>query len=127
MQSRRVRFTTTAGLVNELVEARDDRSLSRVVARYSRVDVLVLDEVGYVPLSPAEAELLFQVLDERSERSAVVCTTNLPFGKAHTFERTCAKWRRKCMGSTETVGQGRAVRIGLARAAGPGRPSQPGS
>lgn len=81
MASRRVRFTTTAGLVNELREARDDRDLSRVVARYARVELLVLDELAYVPLSPAEAELLFQVLDERSERSALIVTTNLPFGE----------------------------------------------
>ena len=65
MAHRRVRFVTTAGLVNELREARDDRSLSRLVARYARIEVLVLDELAYVPLSPADAELLFQVLDER--------------------------------------------------------------
>jgi DNA replication protein DnaC len=81
MASRRVRFTTTAGLVNELLEARDERILSKVVTRYSRVELLVLDELAYVPLSPPEAELLFQVLDERSERSALIVTTNLPFGE----------------------------------------------
>ncbi len=81
MASRRVRFTTAAGLVNELVEARDDRLLSRVVARYARVELLILDELAYVPLSSPEAELLFQVLDERSERSALIVTTNLPFGE----------------------------------------------
>lgn len=81
MQGRRVRFTTTAALVNELVEARDDRSLSRVVARYCRVELLVCDDLAYVPLAQNEAELLFQVLDERSELSAVVATTNLPFSE----------------------------------------------
>ncbi|MGH2728012.1 MAG: IS21-like element helper ATPase IstB [Actinomycetota bacterium] len=81
MASRRVRFTTTAGLVNELVEARDDKSLSRVVARYARMELLILDELAYVPLAPAEAELLFQVLDERSETRSIVLTTNLPFGE----------------------------------------------
>lgn len=81
MQSRRVRFTTVASLVNELIEARDDRSLSRVVARYARYDLLALDEMAYVPLLAAEAELLFQVLDERSELSALIITTNLPFGE----------------------------------------------
>jgi DNA replication protein DnaC len=81
MASRRVRFTTTAGLVNELLEARDERILSRVVARYARVELLLLDELAYVPLSQPEAELLFQVLDERSERSALIVTTNLPFGE----------------------------------------------
>lgn len=81
LQSRRVRFTTTAALVNELLEARDDRNLSKVVARYSKVDLLVLDELAYVPLSGPEAELLFQVLDERSEMGSIILTTNLPFGE----------------------------------------------
>jgi len=81
MQARKVRFTTTAALVNELVEARDQKGLSRVVARYARIDLLVLDELAYVPLNPAEAELLFQVLDERSETRSIVLTTNLPFGE----------------------------------------------
>ncbi|MGH2717049.1 MAG: IS21-like element helper ATPase IstB [Actinomycetota bacterium] len=81
MQSRQVRFVTTAGLVNELREARDDRSLSRLVARYARIEVLILDELAYVPLAPADAELLFQVLDERSELHALITTTNLPFGE----------------------------------------------
>ncbi len=42
---------------------------------------MILDELAYVPLAPPEAELLFQVLDERSERSALIVTTNLPFGE----------------------------------------------
>lgn len=81
MSCRKVRFTTTAGLVNELLEARDERMLSRVVSRYARVDLLVLDELAYVPLAPAEAELLFQVLDERSETGSIILTTNLPFSE----------------------------------------------
>jgi len=81
MQSRRTRFVTTAALVNELIEARDDKSLSKVVARYARYELLILDELAYVPLGQAEAELLFQVLDERSEISALIITTNLPFGE----------------------------------------------
>jgi hypothetical protein len=63
MQSRRTRFTTAAALANELVEAKDQRMLSRVIGRYARYDLLVLDELAYVPLSATEAELLFQVLD----------------------------------------------------------------
>lgn len=65
--SMRVRFTTTAGLVNELIEARDERVLSKVVRRYAAADLLVLDELAYVPLQPADAELLFQVIDARTE------------------------------------------------------------
>lgn len=79
--SLRVRFTTTAGLVNELIEARDERVLSKVVHRYATADLLVLDELAYVPLQPADAELLFQVIDGRSEQGSIVVTTNLPFSE----------------------------------------------
>jgi len=81
MQNRSVRFVTAAGLVNELIEARDEKRLSKLVRRFSNYDLLVLDELCYVPLSGPEAELLFQVLDERSEISALAITTNLPFGE----------------------------------------------
>lgn len=81
MAARKVRFTTTAGLVTELLEAREHHALSRVVARYGRVDLLILDELAYVPLAQAEAELLFQILDERTESSSIALTTNLPFGE----------------------------------------------
>jgi DNA replication protein DnaC len=80
-QGRPVRFVTAARLVNELVEAKDARELSRTVARYARVEVLVIDELGYLPMSKAEADLLFQVLSERNERSALILTTNLPFSE----------------------------------------------
>lgn len=75
------RFTTAAALVNELVEAQESRQLSRVVARYARFDLLVLDELGYLPLSPLAAQLLFQVVAERGERKATIVTTNLPFSE----------------------------------------------
>jgi DNA replication protein DnaC len=70
-QGRRVRYTTTAALVNELAEAADERTLSRVVARYGRLDLLCLDELAYVHLDPRGAELLFQILTEREERASV--------------------------------------------------------
>ena len=78
---RRVRFTTAAGLVTELVEARDARELARVIGRYSRVDLLIIDELAYLPLSRSDAELLFRVLGERHERRPIVVTTNLPFSE----------------------------------------------
>jgi DNA replication protein DnaC len=81
MQSRRVRFVTAAALVNELVEARHQRELSRVVARYARLELVVLDELAYVPLQQHEAELLFQVIDARAEVAATLITTNLPFSE----------------------------------------------
>ena len=70
-QGRRVRYITTAQLVNELVEAADERVLSRVVARYGRLDLLCLDELGYVQIDPRGAELLFQIITEREERASV--------------------------------------------------------
>ncbi len=63
-----VKFVTAAALVNELTEARESRDLSRVVGRYSRTELLVLDGLGYLPLSPEAAQLLSQVVAERGER-----------------------------------------------------------
>src|SRR5713226_2581871 len=80
-QKRRVRFTTAAGLVNELVEAKHQLQLRRVLGRWARYDLIALDEVGYVPLAEVGAEFLFQVIAERAERSAVLLTTNLPFSE----------------------------------------------
>jgi DNA replication protein DnaC len=76
---RRVRYVTCAALVNELAEAADDRVLSRTVARYGRLDLLCLDELGYVHLDPRGAELLFQVITEREERASVACASNASF------------------------------------------------
>jgi DNA replication protein DnaC len=80
-QGRRVRYVTTAQLVNELVEAADERVLSRVVGRYGRLDLLCLDELGYVQIDPRGAELLFQILTEREERASIAIATNLPFSE----------------------------------------------
>ncbi len=76
----RSRFATCYGLVNELIEAREEKELSRLLQRYARCDLLILDELGYVPFSREGAELLFQVLAERHEKGAVIITTNLGFG-----------------------------------------------
>lgn len=80
-QQRRVRFTTAAGLVNELVEAKHQLQLRRVLARWARYDLIAIDEVGYVPLAEEGAEFLFQVIAERAEQAAVILTTNLPFSE----------------------------------------------
>lgn len=90
---RRVRYVTCAQLVNELAEAADERVLSRVVARYGRLDLLCVDELGYVSLDPRGAELLFQVLTEREERASVACASNAPFsewGRTFTDPRLAA-------------------------------------
>lgn len=75
----KTRFVTCYGLVNELIEAREERSLQRIIQRYRRYDLIILDELGYVPFSREGAELLFQVLAERHEKGSVVITTNLGF------------------------------------------------
>jgi DNA replication protein DnaC len=80
-QKRRVRFTTAAALVNELVEAKHAMQLARVLARYARYDLIAIDEVGYVPLAEIGAELLFQIISDRAEQAALILTTNLPFSE----------------------------------------------
>jgi DNA replication protein DnaC len=80
-QKRRVRFTTAAALVNELVEAKQQLQLSRALGRWSRYELIAIDEVGYVPMAEVGAEFLFQVIADRAEKAAVILTTNLPFSE----------------------------------------------
>jgi DNA replication protein DnaC len=80
-QKRRVRFTTAAALVNELVEAKQNNLVRRLMARWQKYELIALDEVGYVPLADIGAEFLFQVISERAERAAIIVTTNLPFSE----------------------------------------------
>lgn len=75
----RTRFVTCYALANELIEAREERQLQRLLQRYSRYDLLILDELGYVPFSKEGSELLFQVLAERHEKGSIIITTNLGF------------------------------------------------
>ena len=74
-----VGFTTAAGLVHELMEARDERRLLNLQKQLSRLNLLIIDELGFVPLSRTGAELLFEVFSQRYERGSVMVTTNLPF------------------------------------------------
>ena len=78
-QGVRTRFVTGAGLVNELIEARSERSVGRIIQKMSRFGLLILDELGYVPFSREGSQLLFQLLAERYERASVIITTNLGF------------------------------------------------
>ena len=89
----RVRYTLASKLVNELVEAADDKQLTKLITRYGRVDLLLVDELGYLQLDRRGAELLFQVLTEREERSAIAIASNEPFSswtKTFTDPRLCA-------------------------------------
>jgi DNA replication protein DnaC len=74
-----VRFTTASQLVHELIEARDEKRLLRLQAQLAKVSLLIIDELGYVPLSQTGSELLFEVFSQRYERGATIVTSNLPF------------------------------------------------
>ena len=74
-----VGFTTAAALVHELIEARDERRLLNLQKKLARLKLLIVDELGFVPLSRTGAELLFEVFSQRYERGSILVTTNLPF------------------------------------------------
>ena len=80
-QKRRVRFTTAVALVNELVEAKQNNQVRKLMTRWQKYELIALNEVGYVPLADIGAEFLFQVISERAERAAIIVTTNLPFSE----------------------------------------------
>ena len=92
-QGYRVRYTLATKLVNELVEAADERQLAKTIARHGRVDLLCIDELGYMELDRRGAELLFQVLTEREENASVAIASNESFSgwtKTFTDPRLCA-------------------------------------
>lgn len=78
-QGRRGRVFTTTGLVTALLEQRDQRTLQRFQKQLERHDLLILDELGYVPFTKPGAELLFEVVSRAYERTSLIVTTNLPF------------------------------------------------
>ena len=78
---KRVRFATAASLVTSLEEAQQQHRLDRLLAQLDRLDLLIVDELGYLSFSRAGAELLFQVFADRYERRSLLITSNLPFGE----------------------------------------------
>jgi DNA replication protein DnaC len=74
-----VRFFTVSHLVETLIEARTERALTRMRAALKKLDLLILDELGFVPLPASGAELLFDIVADRYEKGSIVLTTNLPF------------------------------------------------
>jgi DNA replication protein DnaC len=89
----RVKYTLATRLVNELVEAADEKMLAKTIARYGRVDLLCIDELGYMELDRRGAEMLFQVLTEREEKNSIAIASNESFSgwtKTFTDPRLCA-------------------------------------
>ena len=78
-QGRRVRFWGATALVTHMLEMREQHELKRFFARLEKHDLIILDELGYVPFSKAGAELLFEVVSRAYERFSLIVTTNLPF------------------------------------------------
>jgi len=78
-QGRKVRFFRVTELITLLLEAKEERQLLRMRQQLGKLDLLILDELGYVPASKAGAELLFDVIATAYERNSLIVTTNLPF------------------------------------------------
>jgi DNA replication protein DnaC len=78
-QGSRVRFWTAAGLVNELLQAQDEHRLHRMIAAALKLDLVLLDELGFIPFTPSGAQALFTFCSELYERLALIVTTNLKF------------------------------------------------
>jgi DNA replication protein DnaC len=75
----KTRFATAAAIVHELIEARDEKRLLRLHRQLAGCELLIIDELGFVPLSKTGAELLFELISQRYERGATIVTSNLPF------------------------------------------------
>jgi len=80
-QGKKIKFFTVAGLVNRLLDAHETGSLSRFFNHIEKLDLLILDELGYIPLHKQGAELLFQIISMCYERKSIIITTNLQFGQ----------------------------------------------
>jgi DNA replication protein DnaC len=122
-QKRRVLFTRAADLVRQLLEARDARELTRLQQRLLRVDVLIVDELGFVPFERAGGELLFNLITDRYERRATVVTTNLAFAEWVTVlagdeKLTTALLDRLAHHATAIPAKGKSYRMRKRRATG---------
>jgi DNA replication protein DnaC len=121
----RVRFQRVTELVTQLIEARDERGLMGLKARLAKLDLLVLDEFGYVPASKIGAELLFDVVSTAYERTSLIVTTNLPFdqwtevlGSERLTGATLDRLTHRCQ-IIETKGESYRLRDAKARISKP--------
>lgn len=128
----RVRFHRVTELVTLLIEARDERALLGLRARLGKLDLLVLDELGYVPASKVGAELLFDVISTAYERTSLMVTTNLPFdhwtevlGSERLTGATLDRLTHRCQ-IIETKGESYRLRDAKARIRKPSASEEPG-
>lgn len=124
-RGKKVRFWRVTELVTQLLEAREERLLMRLKAHLGRLDLLVLDELGYVPTSKVGAELLFDVISTAYERTSILLTTNLPFeqwtevlGSERLVGATLDRLTHRCH-ILEATGASYRLRDAKRRAAGP--------
>jgi DNA replication protein DnaC len=129
----RVRFYRVTELVTLLIEARDERALLSLKARLGKLDLLVLDEFGYVPASKVGAELLFDVISSAYERTSLIVTTNLPFdhwtevlGSERLTGATLDRLTHRCQ-IIETRGESYRLRDAKARIRKPSDRADPAS
>ena len=113
---KRVLFTSAAALVRQLLEARDARELGRLELRLRRADLVIVDELGFVPFDRQGGELLFQLLSQRHLRRSVVITTNLAFSEWPTVfggdeKLTAALLDRLAETATVITTRGRSYRM----------------
>ncbi len=115
-QGKRVRFFRVTELITLLLEAREERQLLRLRTQLAKQDLLILDELGYVPASKAGAELLFDIISTAYERQSLIVTTNLPFenwtevlGSERLTGATLDRLRHRCH-ILETRGQSYRLR-----------------
>src|SRR5437660_12296811 len=99
-----VGFTTAAAMVHELIEARDEKRLLRLQRQLAGYKLLIIDELGYVPLSTTGAELLFEVFRQRYERGSTLVTSQLPFDEATSVFGSPNISECHCFGSTDSPG-----------------------
>jgi DNA replication protein DnaC len=123
-----VRFTTTAALVSELIEARDEKKLLRFQKQIASYELLIVDELGFVPLSKTGAELLFEMLSQRYERGSTMITSNLPFqewtevlGSERLTGATLDRLTHRCR-IIETKGESYRLQDAKARTRRPAKP-----
>ena len=124
----RVRFIRTTELVTALIEARDERSFLRLKAQFAKLDLLVLDELGYVPATKVGSELLFDVISTAYERTSLIVTTNLPFeswtevlGSERLTGATLDRLTHRCR-IIETKGESYRLQDAKARTRRPAKP-----